>query len=776
MRNLKREGGCFFGWASGGGGLEESLPRRGLLGRWLILRSFMMLASLLVISSAKTAVWGQEAAPKEEQSTEDPFESVANEEPLRSAWRVTVDLPLMGADDESLLRRLQEIADQPAQGERPVVLLEFRRKSGAASEEALLQDAPRPAMGVGTSFERSLSVARWLTSAEGTRLRTVAYLSETLQGHALLVALACEDLAMASAASLGPVYSLGKPEDATVRQAYQEILQLRPRFPAPMLATLLDPGAELIRLQMADGRRLFVDRPEAQRLLSEGQVTQQEEMLSAGQRPDYSGRMLRKEQWIDWLSRDRQSLLESLGASPIVQEPVWHRGPWKPLRLQLIGQVHHRQVNQLIRALEEGIRREQANVAILEIDSPGGDMAESLRLASHLAGLDPKKVQTFAYIRGEAGADASLVAMSCQRIAMGQEATLGGPGPEGTKIPEWEEIGGALQLLETQTQRPAMLLHALAASRDQLISWQGPDGQKVWSAADPSIGDPDSGPWIQDQVLDTRKGLAADVAKARGWIHQVENDLVSAVKKLGIEELPEPKRSSAAELFVERLAAQSWLPPLLISIGFMTLMMELSAPGLGVAGFISACCFIGFFWIRFLNGTVEWLEVLLFLVGMLFLALELLVLPGFGIFGVGGLAMVIASLILASQTFILPTTPSQVNQVAWNTGQVALAIAGIFVGLFLIRDRIDQLPWFRWFKLKPAGVDDPELLEEREAVVRWEHLQGKTGLTTTRLNPSGKAQIGDQLVNVISTSEMLGPEERVRVVRVLGNSVWVERL
>jgi len=94
----------------------------------------------------------------------------------------------------------------------------------------------------------------------------------------------------------------------------------------------------------------------------------------------------------------------------------------------------------------------------------------------------------------------------------------------------------------------------------------------------------------------------------------------------------------------------------------------------------------------------------------------------------------------------------------------------------LIRDRIDQLPWFRWFKLKPAGVDDPELLEQREAVVRWEHLQGKTGLTTTRLNPSGKAQIGDQLVNVISTSEMLGPQERVRVVRVLGNSVWVERL
>ncbi|MFN9592409.1 MAG: hypothetical protein ACK56G_06840, partial [Pirellulaceae bacterium] len=341
MRNPKRGVGPSRAWESWDGSLVERFSRCGLFGRWLIL------ASLLLISPGWTAAWGQEADPSEVQSTEDPFESVAKEEPLRSAWRVVVDLPLVGTDDESLLRRLQEIADQPAQGERPVVLLEFRRKSGAASQDGALQDEPRPAMGLGTSFERSLSVARWLTSAEGTRLRTVAYLSEPLQGHALLVALASEDLAMAPAATLGAVYSQGKPEDATVRQAYQEILQLRPRFPEALLATFLDPGAELVGLQMADGRRLFVDRPEAQRLLGEGQVTQQEEMLSAGQRPDYSGRMLRKEQWIDWLARDRQTLLESLGASPIVQEPVWHRGPWKPLRLQLIGQVHHRQVNQL---------------------------------------------------------------------------------------------------------------------------------------------------------------------------------------------------------------------------------------------------------------------------------------------------------------------------------------------------------------------------------------------------------------------------------------------
>ena len=52
----------------------------------------------------------------------------------------------------------------------------------------------------------------------------------------------------------------------------------------------------------------------------------------------------------------------------------------------------------------------------------------------------------------------------------------------------------------------------------------------------------------------------------------------------------------------------------------------------------------------------------LFLAGISCLLLEVFVLPGFGIFGLGGGAMVLASLILASQTFIWPRNEYQFDQ------------------------------------------------------------------------------------------------------------------
>ena len=80
---------------------------------------------------------------------------------------------------------------------------------------------------------------------------------------------------------------------------------------------------------------------------------------------------------------------------------------------------------------------------------------------------------------------------------------------------------------------------------------------------------------------------------------------------------------------------------------------------MGIGGFVSAVAFMLFFWSKFLHGTAGWLEVLLFLGGVCFLLLEVLVLPGFGIFGLGGGAMILASLVLASQTISCCRRPNR---------------------------------------------------------------------------------------------------------------------
>ncbi len=83
------------------------------------------------------------------------------------------------------------------------------------------------------------------------------------------------------------------------------------------------------------------------------------------------------------------------------------------------------------------------------------------------------------------------------------------------------------------------------------------------------------------------------------------------------------------------------------------------------------------------------------------------------------------------------------------------------IGILVMHKQIEQLPMLRWVTLPPAL--DVEELEAREALVHWEHLLGQDGLTTTRLNPSGKAQFGRDIVGVIGSGRMIDEGVPVRV-------------
>ena len=61
------------------------------------------------------------------------------------------------------------------------------------------------------------------------------------------------------------------------------------------------------------------------------------------------------------------------------------------------------------------------------------------------------------------------------------------------------------------------------------------------------------------------------------------------------------------------------------------------------------------------------LEILLFLVGVVCLALELFVFPGFAVFGLSGILLILASVIMASHTFVGPTKDSN-RRTHWSSG------------------------------------------------------------------------------------------------------------
>ena len=114
----------------------------------------------------------------------------------------------------------------------------------------------------------------------------------------------------------------------------------------------------------------------------------------------------------------------------------------------------------------------------------------------------------------------------------------------------------------------------------------------------------------------------------------------STISKLRLGIPPEVNVAEAKRTWVDSLVF--WLNTdlalfFLVVVGFICIYIELHLMT-GALSIVAALCFALFFWSHFLGGTAGWLEVVLFLIGVICLALEMFVLPGYGVFGVTGVS------------------------------------------------------------------------------------------------------------------------------------------
>jgi membrane-bound serine protease (ClpP class) len=141
--------------------------------------------------------------------------------------------------------------------------------------------------------------------------------------------------------------------------------------------------------------------------------------------------------------------------------------------------------------------------------------------------------------------------------------------------------------------------------------------------------------------------------------------------------------------------------------------------------------------------------------------------PGMGVLGLGGGLLVIASLVLASQSFVLPANDYQVRQLQWSL--LGILGAGVGVGVFagLVRRWLPSTPVLRHVLLTPPEPELPTVVEPLEGLI------GTSGVTTTRLAPAGKAEVDGQLRDVWSEGMLIEPGTAVRVTAVRAGRVMV---
>jgi hypothetical protein len=396
-------------------------------------------------------------------------------------------------------------------------------------------------------------------------------------------------------------------------------------------------------------------------------------------------------------------------------------------------------------------------------------------LVNLLAGLDARQLRTVAFVEEEARSVAAVVALVCDEAYAPDDAILGGSGDTYLSQADLDDMRASLQEIARARQRDWSPLVALIDPQLELYRYrrEGTNVERYLCEEEyQQVDDPAA--WKREDKIDMRAGITGAQAKACGFLRGNADTFESVVRQFNLQEDITVAKRNPVVAAIEQLGAQPWLARTLLFIAFFALISEASHPGIGVAGFVSGTCFLLFFWSQFLNGTAGWLELILFAGGLACIALEIFVVPGVGIFGIGGGVMVLMSIILASQTFIFPRTTYQFERLSGSMFTMVAACGGVLTALWIMRKYLAE-SWLLSRVMLPSPAEELDL-DHTEALVDWDYLEGKRGVTTTQLTPSGKARFGDDVVNVISDGLLVPKGSSVRVVQVRGNRVLVEPL
>ncbi len=665
---------------------------------------------------------------------------------------LTVPLPLTGTRDTqirgTILRQLERLRGQQQRG---VLVLRFDDSPG---------DDPSA-----SAFGRALELARFLSSSKMAGVKTVAWLPDGASGHAVLVALACDVIAMPPAAELGPANVREPAIDDAMRAAYREIAARRRTVPPAVALAMIDPAARVLRVTTDAGAE-FINEQELDSVKDRAAVVASERLEPAPLA--LTGRRARELGFVNLLAASPAELARGLGvAEPALVADPSLEGGWKGVQVSLSGVIGPDAVtrvrNRIDRAVSDG-----ANFICLKIDSAGGAPEQSLVLANWLAGLDQARVRTVAWIPREARGDAALVALACDEVVMRPTSVLGGDGSATIDERRVDAIAvawraGVAKLRDRPWSLPlATVLPGMVVRRAE----QQGTGRVEYFTAEEIAQRKDREEWRLGGELGTSPLLlTGQRAEELGIVAHVVDDFAGLRRAYGMEDDMGVIEPGWADELLAALASPS-LAWLLLLIGGAGLYIELKTPGMGFGGFVAMVAFIVYFWSQYLNGTAGWLEVMLFLAGVICVLAEIFVLPGFGVLGLGGGLLVIASLVLASQSFVLPANAYQIRQMQWSLAGILAAFVGVAVLAAFIKQWLPSTPGLRMILLEPPPetvFDDTDL----------EALIGSEGVTTTRLAMAGKARIGGEVRDVLSEGMLVEPGAAVTVVEVRGGRLIV---
>ncbi len=380
----------------------------------------------------------------------------------------------------------------------------------------------------------------------------------------------------------------------------------------------------------------------------------------------------------------------------------------------------------------------EADILFIEMDTYGGlvDAADEIRTA-----ILQSPIFTVVWIENNAASAGALISIACDRIYMRPGATIGAA----TVV---NQTGEAVPDKFQSYMRKKMRATAEEKGRNPDIAEAMVDPDKVV----PGVSD--SGKVVTFTTTEALiHGFADGEAKTfedvLGFLGVKDYDLIVHEIK-GIDKI------------INKLINPA-VSGILITVIILGIFFELQTPGVGFPLVAAITAAILYFAPLYLEGLATNLEIVMFFIGLILLAVEIFVIPGFGVAGIAGALIVLTSLTLS----LVDSFPDGGTFPAPKTDDLLKALLTVFLSI-IASGAIAILLGKNMLKFSFAKgvILDATTSKEFGYVSTDENVKsviGKTGVATTVLRPVGKVEIDGVEYEAASA---LGYIEKGDVVKV----------
>lgn len=405
-----------------------------------------------------------------------------------------------------------------------------------------------------------------------------------------------------------------------------------------------------------------------------------------------------------------------------------------------------------------------ASAIIFNMDTPGGDLKATEKIVQMLS---KSPVPAYTYVNSNAGSAGALIALGSKKVFMAPVSAIGAAAPvagSGQEIPATMNAkivsyysGYFRSVAQKNGYHPELVDGFMNLDKEVKIAGEviNAKGALLTLSAQEAIRDIEGRPLLAS-------GIAVDIPAVATQCG-IAGDRIVYFEPSGFENLAQ---------WITALA------PLLLLGGIIGAYIEFKAPGFGVAGFISAFCFLLFFGGHYIAGLTGFEMVALFALGVACIFLEIFLFPGVFVLAIGGSLMVLAAIFFAMVDFY-PAQPLNFSFDLFSTPMLNISIA-ILAGVVLISllaRYLPEVPIFRSLflssQLASGSSLDPVVSDIGTA---FPIKVGDSGEAITTLRPSGKARIGEETFDVLTEGEFLESGTRIRVRAVTGSGIIVGRL